>query len=155
MLKRKSIHLMKQQNSTKSGFTVVELFIVVIIVAMLALLTFVALNSIQTRARNSAAQIAANSLTKKIHSYYSLAKSYPSTASTVITTLATYKESSLGTANIAIGTPSNSNGTNTLKVELCGMGAGVIITPFNFLTGNLSTAINIGNVGGGCTIATA
>ncbi len=148
---------MKKSRSANSGFTIIELLVVVVIIAVLAAITIFALNSIQTRARNSAALATSHTFTKKVSAYYQLVGSYPSNTSTVVSTLATYRDSSLGTANsIVIGTPSSSNGTNTLKVELCGAGAGVKVIHFDFLAGTLSTTVtNIGNVSGTCVSATA
>lgn len=139
-----------------SGFTIVELLIVVVIIAILAAITIVAYNGIQTKAKNSAAQSTLSTLNKKIMAYYHLKGSYPASTTTVVSTLATYPESTLPTSGIAVGTPSPTNGTTTIKVELCGAGAGVKLTPFDFSTNNLSTTItNLGSVSGTCTAATA
>lgn len=147
---------MKKQKSTERGFTIVELLVVVVIIAILAAITVVAYNSIQNRARNAAALVTANTFAKKVHTYYSVAGSYPSTTTTVKTTLGNYTESTLGSANIVIGTPTSANGTNTVKVELCGTAAGVKVTPYDYIAGALSTTvINIGDVSGTCTAATA
>lgn len=147
---------MKHKRSTASGFTIVELLIVVVIIAILAAITIAAYSGIQSRARNSAALTTANTFIKKVHTYYSLKGSYPATTTTVATTLATYTESSLGSANIAFGTPTATTGANTIKVELCGSGAGVKVTPFDYTTGLLST--NVTTIGDGtapCNAATA
>jgi prepilin-type N-terminal cleavage/methylation domain-containing protein len=150
------IELMKKQKSVSSGFTIIELLIVTVIIAALAVLTFVALAGIQTRARNSAAQITASTFTRKARAYYTLTKSYPTNPKTVIADLSTHSESSLGEAEITLGQPTVSNGTQTLRVELCGHGAGMKITPFNYLTGALSgVVINLGDVSGDCAAATA
>jgi type IV pilus assembly protein PilA len=53
----------------QSGFTIVELLIVVVIIAILAAITIVAYNGIQNRAKASAAQSAANSAIKKAEAY--------------------------------------------------------------------------------------
>jgi prepilin-type N-terminal cleavage/methylation domain-containing protein len=41
------------QNKQQSGFTIVELLIVIVVIAILAAITVVAYNGIQDRARNS------------------------------------------------------------------------------------------------------
>lgn len=147
---------MKTQYSSKRGFTIVELLMVVVIIAVLAAITVVAFNSIQGRARNAAALGTANTFAKKVHAYYSVAGTYPSTTTTVKTTLASYTESTLGSANISIGTPTSTTGTTTVKVELCGTAAGVKVTAFDYLTNAVSTTpITIGDVSGTCTAATA
>ena len=54
--------------SKQKGFTIVELLIVVVVIAILAAITIVAYNGIQNRAKNSAAQSAASQAGKKIAS---------------------------------------------------------------------------------------
>ncbi len=138
------------------GFTIVELLIVVIIIAILAAITIVAYNSMQTRAKNSAAQATLNTFAKKIHAYNVINGSYPSATGTVMTTLNSITESKMGSANILIGTPDASTGTNTVKVEICGTGAGIKLTGWDYTANTISsTPLALGNVGGTCNAATA
>jgi len=53
----------------QKGFTIVELLIVIVVIAVLAAITIVAYNGIQNRAKASAAQSAAAQATKKIMTY--------------------------------------------------------------------------------------
>lgn len=53
----------------KHGFTIVELLIVIVVIAILAAITIVAYNGIQNRAKASAAQAAASQAAKKIALY--------------------------------------------------------------------------------------
>ena len=53
----------------KQGFTIVELLIVVVVIAILAAITIVAYNGIQNRAKQSAAQSATSQAAKKIQLY--------------------------------------------------------------------------------------
>lgn len=58
-------------NYTKQkGFTIVELLIVVVVIAILAAITIVAYNGIQNRAKDSAAQAAATQTARKLAIYY-------------------------------------------------------------------------------------
>ena len=65
---------MKNKNT---GFTIVELLIVVVIIAILAAITIVAYNGIQNRAKSSAAQSLANAVAKKAEAYNATESSYP------------------------------------------------------------------------------
>ena len=59
----------QSQNSNRRGFTIVELLIVVVVIAILAAITIVAYNGIQNRAKASAAQSAASQTAKKLAAY--------------------------------------------------------------------------------------
>lgn len=72
---------MTLKQTKQRGFTIVELLIVVVIIAILAAITIVAYNGIQNRAKASAAAGAAATLQKKLEAYNvdSTASNYPST----------------------------------------------------------------------------
>lgn len=72
----------------QSGFTIVELLIVIVVIGILAAITIVAFNGVQNRGKASAAQSAAVALDKKAESYNAVNGQYPNTAS-VITGTAT------------------------------------------------------------------
>jgi prepilin-type N-terminal cleavage/methylation domain-containing protein len=55
-----------QKWAKQNGFTIVELLIVVVVIAILAAITIVSYNGIQNRAKESAAQSAASQVAKKI-----------------------------------------------------------------------------------------
>jgi len=57
---------MKKWAQKQSGFTIVELLIVVVVIAILAAITIVAYNGIQNRAKNSAVQSVTSQVAKKI-----------------------------------------------------------------------------------------
>lgn len=58
-----------EDDSDKRGFTIVELLIVIVVIAILAAITMVAYNGIANRAKVSAAQSAAQQIVKKIATY--------------------------------------------------------------------------------------
>lgn len=65
-------------SKNKKGFTIVELLIVVVVIAILAAITIVAYNGIQNRAKESAAQAGAAQAIKKIAQYATLnSETYP------------------------------------------------------------------------------
>ena len=62
---------------TTSGFTIVELLIVIVVIAILAAISIVAYTGIQSRAKTSSAQTAAANLEKKVQLYYIDEGHYP------------------------------------------------------------------------------
>ena len=73
----------------KSGFTIVELLIVIVVIAILAAISIVAYNGIQMRANNTATITAVNQTIKLIQSYDSLGTGMASTGSGCVTTICT------------------------------------------------------------------
>ena len=63
-----TLKLMKRAQTSR-GFTIVELLIVVVVIAILAAITIVAFNGIQQRAKDSAAQSTASQAGKKVSSF--------------------------------------------------------------------------------------
>jgi type II secretion system protein G len=68
----------KQQNSKQLGFTIVELLIVIVVIAILAAITIVAYNGIQQRARDSSRTTAINGVMKALEFYKADNGNYPS-----------------------------------------------------------------------------
>ena len=64
-----SLHNTKSKLRAEGGFTIVELLIVVVVIAILAAITIVSYNGITTRANGSAAQGSASTLQKKVETY--------------------------------------------------------------------------------------
>ena len=62
------------------GFTIVELLIVIVVIAILAAITIVAYNGIQSRAKATSGQSLANSIVKKAEAWNSLKSAYPTRA---------------------------------------------------------------------------
>ena len=66
------------QDRTKSkGFTIIELLIVIVVIAILASISFVAYNNIQQKATNVARISAAKNTMILLESYYALNQRYP------------------------------------------------------------------------------
>ncbi len=74
---------MKQWARKQSGFTIVELLIVIVVIAVLAAITIVAYNGIRDRATNSSVQSALSQATKKVLSYATInSDQYPADLAT-------------------------------------------------------------------------
>ena len=67
------------KNKQSAGFTIVELLIVIVIIAILAAITIVAFNGVQNRAENSKTITAVNAYKKALHQYGLENGSYPTT----------------------------------------------------------------------------
>lgn len=62
-----------------SGFTIVELLIVIVVIGILAAITIVAYNGISNRAKTTSAQSTAAGIAKKLEAYNAEKGSYPAT----------------------------------------------------------------------------
>ncbi len=68
---------MSLKQTKARGFTIVELLIVIVVIAILAAITIVAYNGIQNRAKTSSGQAAANALDKKLEAFNTINSAYP------------------------------------------------------------------------------
>lgn len=115
---------MGKQN-TKSGFTIVELLIVIVIIAILATITIVAFNGVTQRAKNSAKVSNVESIAKLIKLYHVDHQAYPlavdggwclttdNTCTQYNGTVVSTNNSALMTALREFGTPPASAGDDT------------------------------------------
>jgi prepilin-type N-terminal cleavage/methylation domain-containing protein len=76
------------KQTKNQGFTIVELLIVIVVIAILAAITIVAYNGIQNRAKTSAGQAAANAMIKKVEAYNTINSGYPSYCQLITNTVA-------------------------------------------------------------------
>jgi prepilin-type N-terminal cleavage/methylation domain-containing protein len=108
------------------GFTIVELLIVIVVIAILAAITIVAYNGIQNRAHTTSQKTAAENVGKKIEAYNAVQSAYPtynSTAGAITTALATVADSSLTGSGLTLGTPSATTPDTTVQLQLCSTAA--------------------------------
>jgi prepilin-type N-terminal cleavage/methylation domain-containing protein len=124
------------------GFTIVELLIVIVVIAILAAIVIVAYNGVQNRAKTSAGQAAANSITKKFEAINAIkGVYYSSSAGVTAAQINTYASTAptVGEANIDdtttviaatdATTPGLTSGTanngKTVSVFACAAGANI------------------------------
>lgn len=119
----------KSKLRTESGFTIVELLIVVVVIAILAAITIVSYNGITARANDSATKATVGSYQKKAEVYAADGPTgkYP-VASTDLTSDASkpYYISGITTTYVttdASRTVTATNGTNTLNIRKCAGGS--------------------------------
>lgn len=153
------------------GFTIVELLIVVVVIAILAAITIVSYNGITNRANASAAQSAAASVQKKAEAYNAELSKYPSAFTDLSTATSdkTYYLTGVSPTGSLTTDPTSSNGKNTVRYVPCGVNSsattttpanqaaigdattgaftGGIIYYFAF-SGTTVTPINVGQVSG-------
>lgn len=77
---------MRTLTRRQSGFTIVELLIVIVVIGILAAITIVAFNGVQDRAKNSKTQSVLTNIRKQIEAHKALTGSYPATQSVVMAT---------------------------------------------------------------------
>ena len=145
---------------TKStGFTIVELLIVVVIIAILAAITIVAYNGIQNRAKTSSAQSAANSAIKKAEAFNaddtSPTAGYPNAGSQLTGAASTtlYRLDGVTFGALSAGTAPSSpsvlrysacghNGTATAPTTVAGMTSAIVgsrVEYYDYTSGTIST----------------
>jgi prepilin-type N-terminal cleavage/methylation domain-containing protein len=163
-----SLENIKSKTQSERGFTIVELLIVVVVIAILAAITIVSYNGITNRANASAAQSTAAALQKKAELYASDGPTgqYPKVQADLTTgTGITGKSYYVATDSIKFTTtpataPTAANGKDTVQYQPCGTGSvastmtavnGAKITWWDFTKGSSQpTTILIGDTSGTC-----
>ena len=126
-LKRASMKNRTRKNHT--GFTIVELLIVIVIIGILAAITIVAYNGVSNRANASAGFAAANSAVKKANLYNTELGSYP-TAPSQLTGAAGTTSYQLSGVTFAAATTA-ATPPSVLTFIACGANVGVKIGYFD------------------------
>jgi prepilin-type N-terminal cleavage/methylation domain-containing protein len=151
--------LNKKLTKKTSGFTIVELLIVIVVIGILAAITIVAYNGVQNKGKSSAAQAAANSVIKKAELYNvdpAVPAGYPILGSNLTTAAATATYALSG-VTINTGT-AMANGTapatpNTVDFYTCGATVGNKIGYYDYVNNVVAFAYTAGVNSGtaGCT----
>ena len=136
------------------GFTIVELLIVIVVIAILASITIVSYNGVQNRAKNTAAASVAKNVSTKAELANTFNGAYPST----IANFNANTESQIQNSGLILGTPTAATGTNTVSYEYCSAGTalgGARIRAWDYSTGALSaTYTYLGAASGGAACTT-
>jgi prepilin-type N-terminal cleavage/methylation domain-containing protein len=142
------------------GFTIVELLIVIVVIAILAAITIVAYNGIQNRAKTTSAQAAASTAAKKAEAYNAdtTAGKYPLTGGD-LTDAASDKTYSL--TGVTFGTPAADAAPSVISFRKCGSGSpgtqdaitatnitGVKMHYYDYTADNSDSSISAGIVSG-------
>ena len=142
---------------TKSrGFTIVELLIVIVVIAILAAITIVAYNGIQNRAKTSAGQAAANTIIKKAEAANAIATGYPTTAADFnAQSDSALTGSGITLAAITAGT-TPTTGNNTVEYKGCTTpaGAGASVSYYDYTAASASSKVTK-TIGASCTTSAA
>ena len=102
------------------GFTIVELLIVIVVIAILAAITIVAYNGIQSRAHTTAQKTSAENLAKKVEAFNAIKSVYPTLAATTdLNTNSGDASTSLTGSGITLGTAQAGNPDGTVELDLC------------------------------------
>ena len=116
---------MIQTNKKQSGFTIVELLIVIVVIGILAAITIVAYNGVQNRANNTKIDTIAKEIADKSEVYAADHEGTYPTAST------DFSGTSALSAN-ASGAIATTAAAGKVVVTFCNSGAGVSVTPWDY-----------------------
>ena len=112
---------MGHTNTNQKGFTIVELLIVIVVIAILAAISIVAYTGIQARARTSSGQSLASQVEKKAQAYYTVKSNYPATIAQFAATDATEANLEGVTPITTAVTASTSNNGTVVSYVPCGV----------------------------------
>ena len=149
-------------NTKQKGFTLVELLIVIVVIAILAAISIVAYNGIQNRAKTTSAAASAATIVKKAEAANAVQSSYPSTLTLTGTAptsgdFESQSDSSLKGSGIQLlsAAVTSSASTNQVTYEKCTAPSGTNIArvqSWDYGKGQASAYNYLGNNGaGGCT----
>lgn len=135
----------------QTGFTIVELLVVIVIIGILAAITIVAYNGIQDRAKTASAQSSATAVTGKLELYSSDKGTYPTTlAQFTAAAAATQPYYVSGITFLTSSFPIASSSPSTLTYTVCDSGTGYQVFYWNYQTKVLGSYT--GGTQGTCTI---
>lgn len=135
----------KQQNTLSSGFTIVELAVILGVLVILIIITAVSYSGIRTRTLAANTENNAKLLQKKVQTYFNVNSRYP-TPATATSDLNSQTGSKLE-GIVTLGTPTVVNGERTMRLQICT--SGYTITYWDYSANSLPSSPQIT---GGATI---
>jgi type IV pilus assembly protein PilA len=150
-----ALHITGRQ-SRSSGFTIVELLIVIVVIAILATISIVAYSGIQTRAKTTTAQSNAAAIQKVAEAYYADNGAYP----TVLAHFSTATVKLPSNVTVSIADPAGgTNGEKNIEYHYTpasGTATGARIRYWDFTNNQIATTIlYLGGATSGSTYNTA
>lgn len=136
-----SINNIKTKTQSERGFTIVELLIVIVVIGILAAITFVAYNGVTQRANTTSAKSAAVSVLKKAEAYNAETAAYPTTPG-ALTTGASGKSYEVTGITFATGTAAKTvkpDSPNTINFYTCASALGVQVSYYDYTTTGWTT----------------
>ena len=148
---------------TTSGFTIVELLIVIVVIAILAAISVVAYNGIQLRAENNKTIVAANQTLKLLTLYKEINGTYPNSG-TKYACIGSGYQGDVCFSSPSVGTTAEVNATFNTALQSVGtlpngstknltMDNGNIVAGLSFETGNKMIRYHLEGANQSCGIS--
>ena len=111
------------KTNKERGFTIVELLIVIVVIAILAAISIVAYSGIQNRAKASSGQQLASTVEKKAQSYYTVNNAYPADQAGFANVTEAKLEGNVATfvTTVAALSATSADGGKVIAYEPCGV----------------------------------
>jgi len=118
---------MKTFHSRQTGFTIVELLIVIIVIGILSGIILVSYSGAVSSSNTQSAKANASSMQRKIEAYGQVTNSFPdaTTITTYTNQLNSHSDSTLESSDLEIGAPNGTNGKTTVEVSQCSTNPGM------------------------------
>ena len=130
---------MHKQNTSRDGFTIVELLIVLIVIAILAAISIVAYTGVQNKARTTRAQDTGTVVLEQAIAYQVAQSFYPPTRAAFDSIDVSKLPADI---QFVFGSPNASNGQTGVKYEICNGStgsnsrpAGIKVSYYNYTNG--------------------
>ena len=131
-------------NSKSSGFTIVELLIVIVVIGILAAITIVSYTGITSQANANAAKSNAQAVLDAAVQYYNLSGSYPAVASGTLTMPASNGVTISVPTGVTVQTANVTNSSGNSVVQYDATTAGTGACAWYYPTGGALSYVTVG-----------